>query len=86
MFFGVSKLVCASLYCAALLSVFLEVLQPHSQMLLMATAVLAVVHGLEIVMMKKRLQALPGSTANHIVQTLLFGFLHWMPEFKKHGV
>jgi len=86
MFFGLSKLLTVFVYLAAFLSFFLEPLSPYSETLIMVVAILAVVHGIEIAMLKKRLQALPGSGAAHVVQTLLFGFLHWLPLFKKHGV
>jgi uncharacterized protein YhhL (DUF1145 family) len=86
MFFGLSKLLLVVVYLAAPLSFFLEPLGPYSETLLMVVAILAVVHGLEIAMLKKRLQLLPGSGATHVVQTLMFGFLYWLPLFKKHGV
>jgi uncharacterized protein YhhL (DUF1145 family) len=37
---------------------------------------LAVVHGLECVLFLSRMRAAGGSLAHHVVQTLLFGFLH----------
>lgn len=41
--------------------------------------ILLVVHVLEAIAMFRVLSAAPGSLAGHIVQTLLFGIVHWKP-------
>ena len=45
--------------------------------------VLLVVHLAEFVFHYKKLNALNAAGANGFVQTMLFGFVYWLPLFKK---
>lgn len=40
---------------------------------------LPVAHLLEYCWVQGMLKEAPGSQANHFIQTLLFGFVHWLP-------
>ena len=41
--------------------------------------VLAVAHLAEFFLVLSLLKSAPGSMGGHFVQTMLFGFMHWMP-------
>lgn len=46
--------------------------------------VLLVVHLIEFIFHYKKLNTLNAAGANGFVQTILFGFVYWLPVFKKN--
>jgi uncharacterized protein YhhL (DUF1145 family) len=46
-------------------------------------AVLVVAHLLELVVFFKHVKKYPGSVADSVALTLLFGYLHWLPLSRK---
>lgn len=73
-------------YVVTLASLFLGSLAAYSTVLLYITAALAVAHIGEYVLLNKRITKLPGSKSGHFINTLLYGFIHWLPLFKEHKV
>jgi uncharacterized protein YhhL (DUF1145 family) len=82
MFYTLSKVFMMVFYALVPVSLVWEVLLPYSNTMLIITAVLLVLHSLEFILMKNKLQALPGSVMTHFINTLLFGFNHWLPLMK----
>lgn len=64
-------------YIAVPLSLVLPPIQPYSHFMLYITAALALAHVAEYVLMRSKINALPGR--NHFINTLLFGFVYWLP-------
>ncbi|MGB0906976.1 MAG: hypothetical protein ACPGVT_05740 [Maricaulaceae bacterium] len=67
------KLVLLAFYVAAAASPFLAFLQPYSKIMLIFAAVLLVVHVLEFVTVRNKIEG--GS--KHFLPILLFGNVHW---------
>ncbi|MAZ87375.1 MAG: hypothetical protein CL693_07005 [Cellvibrionaceae bacterium] len=64
-------------YALVPLSFLVEPLSSHQTLLLYVALALAVAHVGEYLLLKTKLQKLPGE--RHFLYTLLFGFLHWLP-------
>ena len=82
-FYAVAPAGLIALYLVSLVSVMVPALQDYSQILLLVSGALLVLHVVEYVVVKKRLDACPGSTARHFIKTVLFGFTYWVPLLKK---
>jgi len=75
-----SKAILIALYVATLLSLFVPALAPYSQTLLIISGALLVAHVGEYLWVRDRLAGVEG---NHFLQTLLFGFVHWLPIIRQ---
>lgn len=78
--YTLSKAILVALYIATLLSLLLPALAPYSHTLLIISAVLLVAHVGEYLWVRDRLAGFEG---NHFLQTLLFGFVHWLPIIRR---
>lgn len=72
-------------YVIALVSSFVPALMPYSNTFLMVLGILVVAHIGEYLMVRKRLAALPSAGANHVINVLLFGVIHWGPLLKSEA-
>ncbi len=80
MIYTLSKLGCLAIYALALGSLLMGWPTGSLATVMQGVALLMLVlHLLEMLLMRKQLAQLPGSPANTLVQTLLFGLLHWKP-------
>ena len=75
------KLAALVFYIIAICSPFVSALQPYSQILLTVLGVLQVVHVAEYLLLRKRLSKIK-TDDSHFLQTLLFGFVYWLPLLK----
>ncbi|NIB41232.1 hypothetical protein HBA55_16635 [Pseudomaricurvus alkylphenolicus] len=69
-------------YAVAAISPWVDVLSAYQDLFLKVVLVLAVAHMLEFLVVRKRFEGLPGGGFGHFLQTLLFGFLYWLPLFR----
>lgn len=72
-----------SLYGLALLSLFTSFLAEYQRSLLIVTGVILTIHLAEFVILKAKITEAEPERSNHLIQTFLFGFGHWLPIIKK---
>lgn len=77
----VLKVTALSVYILALLSLEVSILGDYDKILRWVAIVLIAGHLGEYLWVRKRLSTIPGSY--HFINTLLFGFLYWLPLFKQ---
>ncbi len=53
--------------------------------LVMAGALMAIVHFLEFIVQRKKLNLIQAGGFNGFVQTMIFGFGYWLPLLKKNN-
>ena len=68
-------------YLVCLVSPFLSGLQPYSAWLLKILVVLLLVHFVEYLLVRKRLEQ-AGAKGNHFFGTMMIGFMYWRPLLK----
>jgi uncharacterized protein YhhL (DUF1145 family) len=78
-FLLISKLAALGFYALVPASYLIPSLGDYSCTLAIIAAALLAAHVAEYLWVRQRLVALPGTTAYHLINTLLFGFLHWLP-------
>lgn len=74
-----SKLIACLIYIALIV---LWLMNPGTQMaqwIAWVFIALVIAHFVEFLLKKNVMQAAGGSMANHFLQTMLFGFVHWKP-------
>lgn len=83
--FQLLKLSMVVFYVLVPVSFFVAPLQPYSQVFIIILGVLAATHLGEYLLVRDRLSKI-NNGSNHFVQTMLFGFMYWVPLFKKEKV
>jgi uncharacterized protein YhhL (DUF1145 family) len=79
---NVTKVTLLAFWCAFVLSLFSLLGQPYSQTILWIGGLLLVVHLAEYLFVRYRVaERNNGNTG--FVQTMLFGFAHWLPVLKR---
>lgn len=56
---------------------------PYQAIIFWSGIILLIVHLAEWIVYRKKLESLNAGGANGFVQTLLFGFVYWLPIFRK---
>ncbi|WNC74178.1 hypothetical protein RGQ13_09350 [Thalassotalea psychrophila] len=79
---GIIKLLVLALYISPVVTLYIPALIQYQTMLSYIVLALTVAHIGEFLFFQSKLAKLPGSQAKHFVQTLLFGFVYWLPLFK----
>lgn len=78
----IAKLILLAIYAAAALSLFVPALAESSNILMGLALLLLVVHLIEFLVLKDKLNA-AASGQNHFLPTLLFGVAHTKPIFAR---
>lgn len=81
-FIQVSKAVAIAIYSIALIALLTQAMQPYRNIIVGVAAVLILAHLLEYLVLRKKLQAAAPHRRHHFLQTLLFGYGHWVPLLK----
>ncbi|MDC0403596.1 hypothetical protein OAM26_00990 [Porticoccaceae bacterium] len=76
------KVVILAFYFSVPLSAHWSLLAPYQGFLALLFLSLFVIHLIEYALFRKRFQQLIDNQ-NHFMQTMIFGFLHWMPLFSE---
>lgn len=80
MLIKILKVVILAFYFSVPLSAHWSLLAPYQGFLALLFMSLFAIHLLEYALFRKRFQQL-GDSQNHFMQTMIFGFLHWLPLF-----
>lgn len=82
-FTQVTKAILLAFYVLVPVSFLTPILAEHKQYLLIALIVILVAHVGEYIAMKSKMINAAPARNDHFLQTLLFGYAHWLPYLQK---